>query len=194
MSQIVLVRHGATEWSEAGKHTGRTDLPLTQAGQRAARGLHELLARHDFAMALVSPLQRARRTADLAGVTAYDIDPDLVEWDYGGVEGRTTAEVSAELGRAWSIWTDGVAASGGEAVTEVAERGRRVLDRVRPCVEAGRDVLLVGHGHALRVLAATWLGLEPRGGALLALSAGSLSALGLEHGRPVIDEWNLRPL
>jgi probable phosphoglycerate mutase len=193
MSQIVLVRHGATEWSEAGKHTGRTDLPLTSAGERGALALRDLVARRDYGMVLVSPLQRARRTAELAGIPAYDIDPDLREWDYGGIEGRTTAEVSAELGRPWSVWADGVAASGGETVEALAERGRRVLDRARPCLDTGRDVLLVGHGHALRVLAAMWLGLAPRDGALLALSAGSISALGLEHDRPVLDEWNLRP-
>ncbi|MDQ1701805.1 MAG: hypothetical protein QOF57_1057 [Frankiaceae bacterium] len=193
MSEIVLVRHGATEWSEAGKHTGRSDLPLTAAGEAGARALLPLLAHRAFGLVLVSPLRRARRTAELAGVTSYEVDPDLAEWDYGAYDGRTTAEISEESGKPWSVWQDGVEQAGGESLVALAGRATRVLARAEPLLAAGRDVALVGHGHALRVLAATWLGLDPAGGALLALSPGSVSALGFEHDRHVLARWNVRP-
>jgi len=193
MSEIVLVRHGATEWSEAGKHTGRTDLGLTDKGQDGARALRELLVRRSFALVLVSPLQRARRTAELAGFSSYQVEPDLAELDYGQYEGRTTEEISSERGKPWSIWQDGVEAVGGESLTALGVRCARVIARAAPLLAAGGDVALVGHGHALRVLAATWLGLDPAAGALLALSAGSISGLGFEHERHVVVRWNIRP-
>jgi broad specificity phosphatase PhoE len=193
MSELVLIRHGETEWSASGQHTGATELPLTTGGERQVSGLRPLLAGYRFGLVLTSPRLRARRTAELLGWAEPTIEPDLAEWDYGGYEGRTTAEISAELGRPWRIWTDPVPAGStpGETLAQVAQRADRVLARVRPSLQAGEDVALVGHGHDLRVLAARWLGLDPQAGALLALSAGSMSALGYEHGRPVIVYWSL---
>lgn len=193
MTELVLVRHGETEWSRAGRHTGRTDLPLTARGEDQARRLAGVLSGRPFGLVLTSPLQRARATARLAGLSEPSVDPDLVEWDYGAVEGRTTAEMSAELGRPWWIWADGVGVgeSGGESVEDVARRATRVLDRARPVLDTGADVVLVAHGHVLRILTAVWLELPPRAGALFALSAGSLSRLGFEHARPAILAWNV---
>ncbi|MCU1677078.1 MAG: histidine phosphatase family protein [Frankiales bacterium] len=192
MSEIVLIRHGATEWSDIGKHTGRSDIPLTATGEAGARALRAQLAGRSFGLVLTSPLQRARRTAELAGLSSYEIDPDLAEWDYGTIDGRTTADVSAERGAPWSVWTDGVESVGGESAAAVGRRAGRVLRRAESCLAAGQDVALVGHGHALRILAATWLGLEPTAGALLALSPGSISTLGYEHDTHVIQNWNVR--
>ncbi|MGH3823974.1 MAG: histidine phosphatase family protein [Pseudonocardiaceae bacterium] len=193
MSELVLVRHGETTWSASGQHTGVTDIPLTPAGERQVSRLRPLLEGRSFGLVLTSPRSRARRTAELLGWTNPEVEPDLVEWDYGGYEGRTTAEISAELGRPWRIWTDPVPAGAtpGETLAQVAHRADRVLARVAPVLAAGHDVALVGHGHDLRVLAARWLGLDPQAGALLALSAGSISGLGYEHDRPVIVYWSL---
>lgn len=193
MSELVLVRHGETEWSASGQHTGVTDIPLTPAGEHQVSRLRPLLDGHRFGLVLASPRLRARRTAELLGWANPEIEPDLAEWDYGGYEGRTTAEISAELGRPWRIWTDPVPAGAtpGETLAQVAQRADRVLARVQPTLHAGQDVALVGHGHDLRVLAACWLGLDPQAGALLALSAGSVSGLGYEHDRPVIVYWSL---
>ena len=193
-SRLVLVRHGETQWSRAGRHTGRTDLPLTLSGEEAARQLAPVLARFDIRLALTSPLVRARHTAELAGLSAV-AEPDLVEWDYGGYEGRTTAEISAELGRDWRIFEDGVVpgATPGETVEEVAARASRVLARVRPTLAAGGDVALVAHGHSLRILAATYLREEPRLGAHLLLDAASLSILTQDRGIPAVQTWNRRP-
>jgi len=193
VSEIVLVRHGTTEWSRVGRHTGRTDLPLTPQGESDAAALRPLLAGCSFGLVLVSPLQRARRTVELAGFPSYDVDPDLIEWDYGNIEGKTAEELSAARGGPWSIWDGSVADGGGETADEVASRAARVLARATACLDTGKDVLLVGHGHGLRILAATWLGLHPRAGALLVLSAGSVSALGFEHNQPVVQRWNVRP-
>jgi probable phosphoglycerate mutase len=193
VAEIVLVRHGATEWSEAGKHTGRSDLLLTAKGEAGARALHPILAARTFGLTLVSPLRRARRTAELAGLTSYQVDGDLAEWDYGAIDGRTTADVSAERGAPWSIWEDGVESAGGESLADVGRRAMRVIARATTCLNKGEDVAIVGHGHALRVLAVTWLGLDPGAGALLALAPGSISALGFEHDRHVIERWNVRP-
>ena len=190
MPEIVVVRHGETEWSLAGRHTGRTDLPLTERGERVAAGLRPLLAPRRFGLVLSSPLQRARRTAELAGLTPK-IDPDLAEWDYGDYEGLTTAEITERLGRPWSVWADGVPA--GETLQHLAERGRRVLARARPLLDAGEDVVLVGHGHALRVLTACWLGLDPADGARLVLRAGATGTLGFEHDWTALTGWNVRP-
>lgn len=193
MSELVLVRHGETEWSASGQHTGVTDIPLTAAGEHQVSRLRPLLDGYRFGLMLTSPRVRARRTAELLGWTNPEVEPDLVEWDYGGYEGRTTAEISAELGRPWRIWTDPVPAGAtpGETLAQVAERADRVLARVRPILRAGQDVALVGHAHGLRVLAARWLELAPQSGALLALSAGSMSGLGYEHDRQVIVYWSL---
>jgi broad specificity phosphatase PhoE len=193
MSELVLVRHGETEWSAAGQHTGVTDIPLAPGGERQVAQLRPLLDGHRFGLVLTSPRRRTRRTAELLGWTDPEVEPDLAEWDYGGYEGRTTAEISTELGRPWWVWADPVPAGAtpGETPEQVAERADRVLARVRPTLQEGQDVALVGHGHNLRVLAARWLGLHPQAGALLALSAGSVSGLGYEHDRPVIVYWNL---
>lgn len=184
MAELVLVRHGQTPWSRDGRHTGRTDLALTADGEADATALAARLTQ-PFALVLCSPLQRARRTAELAGLTAVD-EPDLVEWDYGAQEGRTT-EQARELWPGWSVWND---TGLGESLAELAGRQQRVLDRVRPVLAAGEDVCLVGHGHALRVLAACWLGLAPHVGQQLVLHAGSVSTLGFEHGCPAVLTWN----
>lgn len=194
---ILVVRHGQTTWSLSGQHTGSTDIPLTPEGEVQARGLAPVFADRDVALVLTSPRRRARRTAELAGLTAdraqVDVDDRLVEWDYGGYEGLTTPEISAELGRAWSVWHDGVVpgATPGETVFAVARRARGVLDRASAVT--GGDVVLVAHGHFLRVLLATWLGLSPTAGALFALEAGTWGELGHEHGRPVLVRWSVPP-
>jgi probable phosphoglycerate mutase len=192
MAQVVLVRHGETEWSRTGRHTGSTDVPLTARGEEQAASIRAVLAGEQFALVLVSPRVRARRTAELAGLVGVEPCDDLAEWDYGGYEGRTTPEISHELGRPWTVFDDGVVpgATPGETVEAVGARADRVLARVRPIVASGAGVALVGHGHQLRILGARWLGLPPGGGALLRLDAGSVSRLGTEHGRPVIDLWN----
>jgi broad specificity phosphatase PhoE len=193
MGEIVVLRHGETEWSRSGQHTGVTDLPLLPEGERQAQELRRSLAGRTFTEVRVSPRLRARRTAELVGLTATSVDEDLVEVDYGGYEGRTTKEISAELGRQWSVWRDGTVpgATPGETLADVGARVDRVLDRVRPLVADG-DVALVAHGHVLRVLAARWLGLRPEDGALFALAAGSFGVLGHEHARPVLTGWALR--
>ena len=183
MGELWLVRHGETEWSKSGQHTGRTDLPLTPHGEEQARQLRPRLDR-SWSLVLTSPLQRAARTAELAGLDAMTED-GLMEWDYGEVEGRTTKELRAERG-GWSVWSD---SSLPETVADVGARAERVLELVAPALEAG-DVCLVGHGHALRVLTPVWLGLPPVDGRLFALSAASVGVLGLEHDLPVLRGWN----
>jgi probable phosphoglycerate mutase len=184
MGELVLVRHGQTEWSRDGRHTGLTDVALTSEGEADAKALAERLQARDFGLVLTSPLQRAARTAELAGLSA-EVEPDLVEWDYGPEEGRTTAQ-ARETRPGWSVWDD----SGlGETLDALAARQQRVLDRVRPRL-SDADVCLVGHGHALRVLAACWLGLAPGVGQQLVLGAGSISTLGHEHGCPAVLSWN----
>jgi broad specificity phosphatase PhoE len=180
-----LVRHGETEWSRTGRHTGRTDVPLTDLGRRQARALGGHLAGRAFARVLTSPLERARETCRLAGYgPVAEVADDLREWDYGAYEGRTTPEVRAEV-PGWSIWTTEV--PGGESVARVGERARRVIDRA---AAAGGDVALFAHGHILRILAACWLGLPPEGGRLLALGTASVSVLGYERETRVIQVWN----
>lgn len=194
MGDLLLARHGETEWSRAGRHTGRTDLPLTPAGEEQAKSLAPLLAGRSFALVLTSPLLRARRTAELAGLTGAVPDPDLREWDYGAYEGVTTADIHRTR-PGWDLWTDGVPPGRdlpGESPQEVGERADRVLSRVTGALERG-DVMLVAHGHLLRVLTARRLGLPPREGRLFRLETGTLCRLSLEHGRPVIEEWNTRP-
>jgi len=186
--EIWLVRHGETAWSRIGKHTGRSDIPLTEEGERQARAVGAYLGGRRFGQVLVSPLRRARHTCELAGYAPVArVVPELVEWDYGAYERRLTSEVRAEI-PGWTIWTHGV--PGGEAVDEVAARARRVL----ASVEAGEgDALLFAHGHLLRVLAACWAGLPPAAGGLLSIGPGSVSVLGFETERRVVRRWNLQP-
>jgi len=195
MGELILLRHGETEWSQAGKHTGRTDIPLIPRGEAAAAALAPLLAPRAIVTAFVSPAQRAGRTAELAGLAYAKPDPDLWEWDYGGYEGLTTAQIQ-ELSPGWYLWRDGVipgdAAHPGETVEQVGDRVDRALSRVRPLLAEG-DVALVAHGHLLRVLTARWLLLEPSGGRLFRLDTGTVSTLGYEHAEPVILCWNVPP-
>jgi probable phosphoglycerate mutase len=186
---VYLARHGETEWSISGQHTGLTDIPLTDRGERNARRLGERLEGMTFARVLTSPLQRARRTAELAGYGAVArVDPDLVEWNYGACEGRTTEDILKER-PGWQLFRDG--SPGGESVAEVGARADRVVARLRALT--GGDVLVFSSGHFLRVLAARWLGLPPSGGRLFYLGTATLSALGYEHGskdEPVVRLWN----
>ncbi|ACY98674.1 MULTISPECIES: histidine phosphatase family protein [Thermomonospora] len=192
MGEIIVLRHGETEWSRARRHTGRTDLPLTARGEEQARALGPYLARRRVVHAVCSPALRARRTAELAGLSAVEIDPDLWEWDYGGYEGLTSAQIRKRR-PGWYLWADGVipgdAEHPGESVEQVGERCDAVLGRIRPHLEQG-DVAVVAHGHLLRVLTARWLGLPPASGRLFALHTGTAGTLGTEHGRPVITSWN----
>lgn len=195
MGELILIRHGETEWSRALKHTGRTDIPLTPAGEKAAAALAGDLATRPIAAAFASPAQRAVRTAELAGLTGVITDPDLWEWDYGGYEGLTTEEIRAER-PGWYLWRDGVvpgdAEHPGETAEQVGSRADLVLGRVRPALADG-DVALVAHGHLLRILTARWLGLTADCGRLFRLSTGTLSTLGTEHDEPVISTWNVPP-
>jgi len=197
VAQLILLRHGETEWSMAGRHTGRTDIPLTPHGESVAAELAGTLSRYRIQAVFTSPARRAVRTAELAGLTGAKPDPDLWEWDYGGYEGRTTAEIRTER-PGWYLWRDGVipgdAAHPGESIEQVGTRADAVLARVRPLLATGDgDVVLVAHGHILRVLTAGWLGLEPAAGRLFRLDTGTVSTLGTEHDQPVITSWNVPP-
>ena len=191
---LVLLRHGETEWSRSGQHTGLTDVPLTPRGEELAREAATLLRGRTFAAVLTSPLVRARRTAELAGLAGAETEPRLVEWDYGGYEGLTTPEIRARVGYAWTVFANGVVPGDtpGETVQDVAGRVRGVIDRVLPLLAEG-DVALVGHGHALRVLASVFLEQDPCFGAQLVLDAGSVSVLGHEHGVRAVQSWNRTP-
>jgi probable phosphoglycerate mutase len=201
MGELILLRHGQTAWSAAGRHTGRSDIPLTPAGEAGAAALAPVLAArvaagHPVAAVITSPATRAVRTAELAGLgAAMKPDPDLWEWDYGGYEGMTTARVREER-PGWYLWRDGVIPGSGdhpgESVGQVGERADRVLARVSGPLEGG-DVILVAHGHVLRVLTARYLGQPPTEGRLFRLDTGTLSMLGTEHGYPVILGWNIPP-
>ena len=180
-----LIRHGETEWSRSGAHTGSTDLALTEVGVAAAKSIGARLCGHVFAQVLSSPLTRAAETCRLAGYAdSAVIDPNLREWDYGDYEGLTTPAIRRDR-PAWSLWRDGV--PNGESIDEVAVRARSIIERA---LAAGGDVALFGHGHILRILAATWLGLPPQGGALFALATASISRLGYEREERVISRWN----
>ncbi len=185
--ELWLVRHGATEWTATRQHTGRTDIPLTAEGRREAAALYKPLDRQPFAAAYVSPLLRARETAKIAGFADADVLDDLREWDYGIYEGRTTAEIQAEV-PGWSVWTHPIV--DGESSADVAARTRRVLDRIASF--EGR-VVLFAHAHVLRILAACALELEPVAGKVLGLDAASISVLGHEHDYRVVQRWNWRP-
>ncbi|MGA5500245.1 histidine phosphatase family protein [Streptomyces umbrinus] len=195
MGDLLLVRHGETEWSRSGRHTSWTDLPLTQRGEEQAKSLVPLFAGRHFALVLTSPLGRAIRTAELAGLTGAVSDPDMHEWDYGAYEGIATVDI--HLTRPdWYLWNDGVPAGSdghpGESADEVGERADRVLARAEKALGDG-DVVLVAHAHFLRVLTARRLGLPAADGRLFQLGTGTLSRLSTEHDRPVVSEWNTLP-
>lgn len=189
--RLWLIRHGETEWSRDGRHTGRTDVPLTPDGEQQARSVAAVLdavgAALSGAFVLCSPRTRARQTARLAGLRVDEIDDDLAEWDYGDYEGRTTAQIRTEA-PGWTLWHDGV--PGGETIEQVAARADRVLARVRLRL-AAQAVVLVAHGHISRVLAARWIGLPPAAGGNLLLSTAAPSLLSSQYGEPVISHWNL---
>ena len=195
MGDLLLVRHGETEWSVSGQHTSWTDLPLTQHGEEQAKSLAPLLSQRTYALALTSPLGRAIRTAELAGITGTFVEPDLHEWDYGAYEGITTVEIHRTRAD-WDLWTDGVPPGPdghpGETPEQIGLRADRVLARAAAALPDG-DVILVAHAHFLRVLTARRLGLPPADGRLFQLATGTVSRLSTEHDRPVIAEWNSRP-
>jgi broad specificity phosphatase PhoE len=183
--RLFLVRHGETEWAASGRHTGWTDIPLNDRGRRQAKQLKERLDEETFALVVSSPLSRALETCRLVGLGDHAvIDPDLREWDYGAYEGLTTDQIRQEI-PGWTIWSDRV--RDGEPIATVAARLDRMIARA---LEADGDVALFAHGHALRILAARWLGLEPAAGAMFALSTATISRLGWERERRVIELWN----
>ncbi len=185
LRELWLIRHGETEWTLSGAHTGRTDIPLTPRGKERAQAIGEYLAGKQFSLVLSSPLQRARETCLIAGFSHVAvIDDDLREWDYGGYEGLKTAEIREEQPD-WVLWRDGV--PGGETIAEVGVRAQRVIER---SFAFGGAVALFAHGHILRILTAGWLGLPPEGGRLFALGTGTLSTLGFERDTRVIQRWN----
>ena len=195
MGELILLRHGETEWSRAGKHTGRTDIPLTPHGEQAAMALAPVLARRRIPAVFSSPARRAVTTAVLAGLDGAQLYPDLWEWDYGGYEGLTTPQIQ-ETWPGWYLWRDGVipgdADHPGETIEQVAHRVGRMLARVVPLLADG-DVALVAHGHVLRVLTACYLRLPPADGRLFRLDTGTISTLGTERAEPVITSWNASP-
>lgn len=196
VGELILIRHGETEWSRSGQHAGLTDIPLTDAGVAAGKALAAALPRYHLVAAFTSPLNRALRTAELAGLVGVEPDLDLLEWDYGAYEGMTEAQIT-ETRPGWNLWRDGVMSGDadhpGETLKQVAARTDAVLRRVRPLLNDG-DVALVAHGHLQRVLSARWLGLDPSAARLLRHpDPGTLSALGTEHEQPVISLWNLAP-
>ncbi len=190
----MLVRHGETAWSRSGRHTGRTDVPLTDLGRRQAAALAGRLDEMRPTRVLASPLRRAWETAELAGLSP-EPDERLVEWDYGAYEGLTTEQIRARRGDRWTVFRDGVepGETPGESLEEVAARAAGVLADVAPVVDAGGTVVLVAHGHLLRVLASRWLQLPPEAGARFVLDAASVSLLGHEHGTTAVLSWNQTP-
>ncbi len=182
--RLILIRHGATEWSELGRHTGRTDLQLTALGEAQARALGKSLSIFKMARVFCSPLQRAQRTAELSGLVPFEVTPDLVEVDYGTDEGRTTAQICADF-PGWDLFRDGT--HGGEPLDDVARRCRRVI---AAAATIDGDVALVAHGHLLRILTATYLDEPALWGGHLVLGTASLGLLGQEHGQPAIVRWN----
>ena len=186
-TQVWLIRHGETEWSRSGQHTGRTDLPLTPHGAREAVALKPLVQNLDPVLVLSSPRRRALHTAELAGLHVDEVDPDLAEWDYGEYEGMTTAQIRQQV-PGWTVWA--FPCPGGETAEDVSRRADRVVDRVRRTVADGAVVLL-SHGHISRVIGARWIGLPATGGSHLALGTAAPSVLGAEHGTPVLRQWNL---
>jgi probable phosphoglycerate mutase len=186
--KVILVRHGETEWSLSGRHTSTTDIPLTPLGEERAAQLQPFLARWHFGLVLCSPRLRARRTCELAGWSGKaETTPDLAEWNYGDYEGLTTPQIRKTIPD-WTVFTH--PCPNGETAADVAARVDRVIARVR---ETGRDTLLVGHSHCLRVLAARWLALDPLAARFFQLETGTWSQLGYEHGSPVIQAWSAPP-
>jgi broad specificity phosphatase PhoE len=183
--EIWLMRHGETEWSASGAHTSRTDLPLLPSGIKQAQDLAGRLKARKFVLVLVSPMQRARETARLAGYAdKAEVTEDLKEWDYGMYEGRSTAQIRKDNPN-WSLWRDGVVQ--GELVEQVGARVQRIIDR---CAQVDGDIAIFAHGHVLRILTAVWLGLPPNHGQLFALNTGTISVLGYEHEYHVVKRWN----
>jgi broad specificity phosphatase PhoE len=185
-SRLIAVRHGSTDWSINRRHTGLTDLPLNPEGAKQATEVGTRLAGHIFREVLTSPLERARVTCELAGFgDIAKVSDELVEWNYGEMEGRTTAEIRDQI-PGWNIWTDGVV--GGESLDQVTRRADRVIEQVRG---HDGDVLAFAHAHIFRIIAARWVGLDSRVGQLLALSPASISVLGWERETPIIEVWNV---
>jgi probable phosphoglycerate mutase len=193
--RAVLVRHGQTDWSRTGQHTGRTDLPLNDEGRQQAAELAPLLTSLGIDEVWSSPLQRAVETAELGGLTVDRTEPQLQEWDYGGYDGLTSAQIRERVGDDWTVWKDGVVPGDtpGETLAAVRARCDDVVARVEPLLRDGRTVALVAHGHLLRILATSWLGLEPTSGAVLTLQPASVSTLVFEHDRPALGSWNASP-
>lgn len=215
---IVLLRHGQTAWSVSGQHTGRTNLPLTNVGEQQARDAGERLRRafaqsFDAEHIFVSPLHRARTTAELAGFPDYQVEDSLMEWDYGRAEGRTREQVTQMHGRPWKLWDDGTESlepamdadwtatlpggaqfqvhnGQGETLGQVYERTSRVIQRALPLVASGENVLLVAHAHVLRILSANWLGLDPDKARIFRLDTAHYSVLSQYKGDNVIERWN----
>lgn len=186
--RLWLVRHGETEWARLGRHTGRTDVPLTEAGRVQARAIADRLAGVRFSRVLSSPLSRALETARLAGYgDVVEVEPDLAEWDYGAYEGRTTPEIRQTV-RGWTIWEQGP--RGGETAADVTARVDLVLSALD---HAEGNVALFAHGHVLRVLAARWLGLPASEGRRFALGTATVSVLGWEREARVVERWNEAP-
>jgi probable phosphoglycerate mutase len=184
-NRLTVVRHGETAWSRDGQHTGRTDIPLTDAGRTVATQLVQALSGRTYMLVLTSPLARARDTAALAGFPDAVVDDDLREWDYGNYEGRTTTEIREAGDSDWFLWDDGV--PNGETIADVAARADRVIARVR---QVDGDALVFSHGHFLRILGSRWLDLDPGFGRHLVLSPATLSVLGWERGVPALEAWN----
>lgn len=185
IQQVYLIRHGETEWSLSGRHTGVTDIPLTENGRKVAGHLAPALAREAFAMVLTSPLMRARQTCELAGLgERAEIDPDLLEWNYGDYEGLTPTQIHA-FAPGWMIFRDGC--PGGENVAQVGARVDRLIARVRA---VKGNAALFGHGHIFRVFAARWLGLPPEGGCHFMLDTATLNILSYYRGVPAVKRWN----
>lgn len=187
MRELWLIRHGETEWSLSGAHTGRTDISLTASGREKAAALGRYLKGYKFDLVLVSPLKRARETCRLAGYENALVDLNLGEWDYGDYEGLTTSQIQADIPE-WSLWTHGV--PNGETVAQVAARAQNVIART---LSVRGNVALFAHGHILRILTACWLGLPAQDGRLFALGTASISTLGYERETAVITRWNLSP-
>jgi broad specificity phosphatase PhoE len=186
-NRLFVIRHGATEWSRTGQHTGHTDIPLLPEGEPQARATGALLAGHEFALVLTSPLQRARHTCDLVGLGAQaQVEENLIEWDYGEYEGITSAQIH-ETVPGWTVWTGAI--PGGETIEQVAARADAVIDRV---LAIDGDCIVFAHGHILRTLTARWCGLDPREGRRFVLDPATLCILGWEHDSRAILQWNAR--
>ena len=188
-TEIWLIRHGETEWSLSGAHTSTTDIALTEHGRQRAVELRDFLAGKKFAAVLVSPMSRAKETCEIAGYGGVmEVEPDLMEWNYGESEGKTTAEMRKVHGGDWSVWTSPIV--GGEAVEAVGVRADRVIARAVAAMPDGGAVALFAHAHILRILAARWIGLEAVGGRLFTLGTGTVSVLGFERETRVVVKWN----